>query len=145
MFISMIIVASAIMSCSNTEEEPIIPTVCEAIDYNQKFTISDNTYFCFPDGAELRVERLLNHFCPCDVICVSAGHMSIDVVWIDTLGFETKGQLAIESNSQQNNLNGALGKWNIERETDWFMRFEKECNDDNPRPKILEAEVILRE
>lgn len=127
-------------SCDKNDD--LIELTCSEAQYNERITVSDNTAFCFPDGQEIQVLSLINAFCPCNVMCIWEGQLSLQVRWIDADGVETTGILGTHPTVDSDQDEGFTAL-NIITDPDWNLEFEVECSDAVPSPKVLSAEIMV--
>lgn len=123
-----------IAACGDSEEE------CQEASYASNITIMEDDILCFDDGVELQINSLNNEFCPCNVQCVAAGFISIDMVW--TLADGTTLNLTHNETMDAIPIPTQIppGNFEITADIDSII-FERECSNINPQPDI-ESVVI---
>lgn len=130
---------SILASCGDPEEEIL---TCRDVAYDVAFVIEAGNSYCFPDEVILEVTALNNAFCPCNLVCVWEGQMTVDMEW--TFPGEEPIEYIYQAGflpAQQNDF--LPDGIEISADQDEIV-FEEECSDSNPNPEILEAVITVR-
>lgn len=115
------------LSC--TKEENPETVACSQEKYDTAFSVEAGETYCFDDDTELKVVELKNEFCPCNVVCVSAGSMTLKMEWTLPSGEFVEG---VET------PDGYTIAYEMEDVT-----FIEPCTDAVPSPEITKALIVV--
>ena len=112
---------------------------CIEIQYDESFVAKAGQYYCFNDGVEMRIDNIINGFCPCDDrLCFWEGEMYVYITLnIDGLSYNYQHGSSEKTEDISENL-----PLEITVNSDNIV-FESECNEDTPVPTILSTDLTV--